>query len=136
MTTPRRQIARHTRQVEYKSKDANVSRCTITIKIMDKASSVFAAFEAGKLPSTQQFNQFIDWLNDVGIAQLEPTSNTELSAQGRVLANDLRHVLEAYKTLGSNKNCPFLILLYFICAFSDFYIHLQRIISCRKPFGT
>jgi len=73
---------------------------------MDKATSVLAAFEAGKLPSTQQFNQFIDWLNDVGIAQLEPTANTDLSAQGRVLANDLRHVLDAYKTLGSNKNCP------------------------------
>jgi len=77
---------------------------------MEKVTSVLAAFEAGKLPSTQQFNQFIDWLNEVGIAKLEPTSSTDLSAQGRVLANDLRHVLEAYKTLGSNKNCPFFFL--------------------------
>jgi hypothetical protein len=105
---------------------------------MDKATSVFAAFEAGKLPSTQQFNQFIEWLNDIGIAQLELTSNTELSAQGCVLANDLRHVLEAYKTLRSNKNCPFFLFFFtlvFICAFSDFYYYLQPIISCRKPSG-
>jgi len=36
-------------------------------------------------------NQFIDWLNDIGIAQLELTSITELSAQC------------AYKILGLNK---------------------------------
>ena len=107
---------------------------------MDKATSVIAAFEAGKLPSTQQFNQFVDWLNDVGIAKLEPTSNTELSAQGRVLANDLRHVLEAYKTLGSNKNCAFLDLHYVIPTFHSYraysrqYLAESRLALDRRRF--
>lgn len=71
---------------------------------MDKASSVTAAFTAGKLPSTEQFNAFIDWLNDVGITQVEPASNTELSGRGRVLANDVRQMLDAYKAFLNNKN--------------------------------
>ncbi|PPQ81993.1 hypothetical protein CVT26_004370 [Gymnopilus dilepis] len=71
---------------------------------MDKSSSVIAAFEAGKLPSTQQFNQFIDYVNDVAITKVEPSSQTELSSQGRVLANDLREVLDAYKQLANSKN--------------------------------
>lgn len=71
---------------------------------MDKASSIIAAFEAGKLPSTQQFNIFIEWLSDVGITQIEPTSDTALSSQGRVVANDLRLILDAYKELGNDKN--------------------------------
>ena len=71
---------------------------------MDKASSVIAAFEAEKLPSTQQFNSFIQWLSDVGITQIEPTANTALSSQGRLIADDLRQVLDAYKRLANNKN--------------------------------
>ncbi|TEB10922.1 hypothetical protein FA13DRAFT_1004892 [Coprinellus micaceus] len=71
---------------------------------MDKASSVTAAFTAGKLPSTQQFNAFIDWLNDVGITQVEPSSNTELSSRGRALASGVRQTLDAYKTFFNNKN--------------------------------
>ncbi|KAJ3548993.1 hypothetical protein NMY22_g1050 [Coprinellus aureogranulatus] len=72
--------------------------------IMDKASSVTAAFTAGKLPSTQQCNAFIDWLNDVGVTQVEPSANSELSTRGRVLANDIRQTLDAYKTFLNNKN--------------------------------
>ena len=71
---------------------------------MDKASSVIAAFEAEKLPSTQQFNSFIQWLSDVGITQIEPTANTALSSQGRLIADDLRQILDAYKRLANNKN--------------------------------
>ena len=71
---------------------------------MDKASSVIAAFEAEKLPTTQQFNSFIQWLSDVGITQIEPTSDTALSSQGRLIADDLRQVLDAYKQLANNKN--------------------------------
>ncbi|TFK35889.1 hypothetical protein BDQ12DRAFT_634780 [Crucibulum laeve] len=71
---------------------------------MDKATSVIAAFEAGKLPSTQQFNAFIDWLNAVGITQVEPSAEGALSSQGKILANDFRGVLEAYKQLANNKN--------------------------------
>ena len=71
---------------------------------MDKTSSVIAAFEAEKLPTTQQFNSFIQWLSDVGITQIEPTSDTALSSQGRLIADDLRQVLDAYKQLANNKN--------------------------------
>ncbi|KAF8888404.1 hypothetical protein CPB84DRAFT_1786289 [Gymnopilus junonius] len=71
---------------------------------MDKSSSIIAAFEAGKLPSTQQFDHFIDYLNDVAITKVEPSSQTELSSQGRVLANDLRKVLDAYKYMAANKD--------------------------------
>ncbi|KAG6900015.1 hypothetical protein C0993_004198 [Termitomyces sp. T159_Od127] len=71
---------------------------------MDKASSVLAALDAGKLPSTQQLSQFIDWLDHVGIASIEPSSSSNLSSQGRLLAKRVRHVLEAYKKLGANKN--------------------------------
>ena len=76
---------------------------------MDKASSVIAAFEAKKLPTTQQFNSFIQWLSDVGITQIEPTADTALSSQGRLIADDLRRVLDAYKQLANNKNgiCSF-----------------------------
>lgn len=71
---------------------------------MDKTSSVIAAFEAEKLPTTQQFNSFLQWLSDVGITQIEPTSDTALSSQGRLIADDLRQVLDAYKQLANNKN--------------------------------
>ncbi|EAU81705.1 hypothetical protein CC1G_02721 [Coprinopsis cinerea okayama7 len=71
---------------------------------MDKTTSVTAALQAGKLPSTQQVNNFIDWLNDVGITQVEPSSNTELSSRGRVLAGGVRQTLDAYRTLINNKN--------------------------------
>lgn len=75
---------------------------------MEKTTNVLAAFEAGKLPTTQQANTFINWLNEVGITQLEPNANTELSSQGRVLANDARHVLDAYRHLASQKNGKFI----------------------------
>jgi len=71
---------------------------------MDKASSVTAAFQAGKLPSTQQINCFINWLNDVGVTQAEPSSNTELSSRGRVLAGGIRQTLDSYRALVNNKN--------------------------------
>ncbi|KAF5320053.1 hypothetical protein D9611_010270 [Ephemerocybe angulata] len=71
---------------------------------MDKASSVTAAFSAGKLPTTKQFNNFIDWLNEVGITQVEPQANTELSSRGRVLATRVRQILDAYKQFFNNKN--------------------------------
>lgn len=83
-----------------------------TPRTMDKASSVIAAFEAEKLPSTQQFNSFIQWLSDVGITQIEPTADTALSSQGRLVANDLRQVLDAYKQLANNKNGTLLTLSY------------------------
>ncbi|TFK17334.1 hypothetical protein FA15DRAFT_761110 [Coprinopsis marcescibilis] len=71
---------------------------------MDKFSSVTAALDAGKLPSTQQINHFIDWLNEVGITQVEPSSNTELSSRGRVLAGAIRQTLDSYRVLINQKN--------------------------------
>ncbi|RDB22342.1 Uncharacterized protein C32A11.02c [Hypsizygus marmoreus] len=71
---------------------------------MDKATSVLGALDAGKLPSTQQMNEFLDWLDKVGITSIEPTSSSHLSSQGRLLANRVRAVLDAYKQLGNNKN--------------------------------
>ena len=74
---------------------------------MDKATSVLGALDAGKLPSTQQFNLFIDWLNDVGIASLEPAVTQNLTSQGRVLADRLHEIFDAYKQLAANKNGDF-----------------------------
>ncbi|KAF5378126.1 hypothetical protein D9615_007578 [Tricholomella constricta] len=71
---------------------------------MDKATSVLGALDAGKLPTTQQINQFIDWLDKVGIASVEPRITGDLSSQGRLLARRVRELLDAYKQLGINKN--------------------------------
>lgn len=76
---------------------------------MEKLTSVLAALDAGKLPSQQQTNQFIDWLITYGITQIEPGASDNLSKQGRLLADDIRGVLEAYKQLGSNKNADNLL---------------------------
>jgi len=71
---------------------------------MDKSSSVIAALDAGKLPSTQQLSRFFNWLRDVGITNVEPSAQAELSSQGRVLANDIRRILDAYTQFLNNKN--------------------------------
>jgi ribosomal protein L17 len=80
---------------------------------MDKSSSVIAALDAGKLPSTQQFGHFLDWLNNVGITNIEPLAMAQLSSQGRILANDLRRLLEAYKQFLDGKNGTFHIIFHF-----------------------
>lgn len=80
---------------------------------MDKASSVIAALDAGKLPSQQQIDQFIDWLMHSGLTQVEPSPEFgELSEQGRVLVQDVRDVLEAYKLMGDHKNGMF----HYVCS--------------------
>ena len=72
---------------------------------MDKASSVIAALDAGKLPSQQQINAFIDWFLQSPLSQVEPSSQGgDLSEQGRVLVNDIRELLTAHKLLGDHKN--------------------------------
>ncbi|EPQ52477.1 hypothetical protein GLOTRDRAFT_64155 [Gloeophyllum trabeum ATCC 11539] len=72
---------------------------------MEKASSVIAAFDAGKMPSQKQISQFIDSVLKSGLVEVEPSEGSgELSKQGKVLAQDLRDVLEAYKKLGEDKN--------------------------------
>lgn len=71
---------------------------------MDKATSVLAALDAGKLPDQEQVNQAIDWVLNSAIPELEPSGRGELSEQGKVIANGLRDVLQSYKQLGSAKN--------------------------------
>ncbi|TFK49777.1 hypothetical protein OE88DRAFT_1662432 [Heliocybe sulcata] len=71
---------------------------------MDKTASVIAAFDAGKMPTQKQISQFIDNVLKSGLIQVEPSEGGELSKQGKVLAQDLRDVLEAYKKLGEDKN--------------------------------
>jgi hypothetical protein len=99
---------------------------------MDKSTSIIAALNAGKLPSTQQFNRFIEYLERVGIvslqerlkeaasgatesvkadAQLQPEVQAgvedvtqALSAQGKVLADDLQRVLSADRKFLNDKN--------------------------------
>ena len=76
----------------------------IGILDMEKATSVLAALDAGKFPDQNQVNQVIDWVLVNGIPEIEPSGGGELSAQGKIIANGLREVLQAYKQLGSNKN--------------------------------
>jgi len=77
---------------------------SFSISFMDKSSSVIAALDAGKLPSTKQLSHFFNWLRDVGITHVEPSAQTELTSQGRVLANDVRRILDAYTQFLNNKN--------------------------------
>jgi hypothetical protein len=71
---------------------------------MDKATSVLAAFDAGKFPDQKQVNQATDWVLVNLISEIEPQDVGELSAQGKAISNGLREVLQAYKQLGTNKN--------------------------------
>jgi hypothetical protein len=82
--------------------------------MMNKTSSVVAALDAGKLPSTQQFDHFFTWLSDVGITNVEPSVQGELSSQGRLLANDVRRILDAYKQFLENKNGTIIYLPRFL----------------------
>jgi len=71
---------------------------------MDKATSVLAAFEAGKIPSQQQLDQFIDWLRDSVIPDATPSNTGGLSTRGVALASTTRELLAAYRQLGDSKN--------------------------------
>ena len=85
---------------------------------MDRASSVIAALDAGKLPSQQQINSFIDWFLNSQLSQVEPSSESgELSQQGKVLVGDLRELLTAYKLAGEHSNgtrlpCTYIPLMW------------------------
>ena len=93
---------------------------------MDKPTSIIAALNAGKLPTTQQINVFIDHLEHVGIVKFQQRAagakddsdsmmaeagvpqveeaTEALSAQGKVLADDLRDMLSADRKLLNDKN--------------------------------
>ncbi|KAJ7334757.1 hypothetical protein DFH08DRAFT_939527 [Mycena albidolilacea] len=70
---------------------------------MDKLTSITAAFDAGKFPTTEQLNAFIDFLSHSIIPAAQPSEDT-LSGQSRVLTNDIRKILESHKALNLNKN--------------------------------
>ena len=82
---------------------------------MQKPTDIIAALTAGKLPSTQQFNASIDYLEHLGLIRAKEVrekvapdvgkeASLELSAKGQVLADDLRNVLHADQRLLNNKN--------------------------------
>jgi hypothetical protein len=77
---------------------------SLVFLVMEKATSVLAAFDAGKFPDQSQANQAIDWVLVNLIPEIEPSGGGELSAQGKAISNGLREALKAYKQLGSNKN--------------------------------
>ena len=75
---------------------------------MEKSANVIAALDAGKIPSQQQINVFIDWLLGSALTQVEPSADGgELTEQGKMLVGDLRCLLEAYKRAGEHKNSTF-----------------------------
>ncbi|TCD68513.1 hypothetical protein EIP91_010569 [Steccherinum ochraceum] len=72
---------------------------------MEKSAHVLAALDAGKIPSQQQINSFIDWLLNSALTQVEPSADGgELSEQGKLLVNDFRGLLNAYKLAGEHQN--------------------------------
>ncbi|TRM66694.1 hypothetical protein BD626DRAFT_483536 [Schizophyllum amplum] len=71
---------------------------------MDRATSIVAALEAGKLPSQSQISAFMRWLDESGLTQAKPEGQDTLSVQGRKLLDDVRGVLQAYQKLGERKN--------------------------------
>ena len=72
---------------------------------MDKTSSVIAALNAGKLPSSEQLASWVDAALNSAILSNDPSADGgELSQQGKVLQNDVRDLLTAWKQLGESKN--------------------------------
>ncbi|KAK2459822.1 hypothetical protein APHAL10511_008143 [Amanita phalloides] len=77
---------------------------------MDKLSSIIAALEAGKLPTTRQVVQFIDCVEMVALPRAQHSMEAmtvdipDMSAQGKIIANHLKNVLECYKQLAIHKN--------------------------------
>ena len=71
---------------------------------MDKLTSVLAALDAGKAPSTEQFCAFIDWVDKTVLPSVEREVTTHLTPQGALLAKRIRQVLYAHKQLSVNKN--------------------------------
>jgi len=82
---------------------------------MDKATSVIAAFRAGKQPSQSQTNDWIGKLLQSEFIQVEKTDDVgELSQNGKKLARDLRAILEAFKAYGSHKNGTAFLSIRFV----------------------
>lgn len=65
---------------------------------MEKIIDILAAFDAGKIPSHDQVNKFLQWL------KVDMVPDGGLSKQGQILADRVRDVITAYQTLGEHKN--------------------------------
>jgi hypothetical protein len=73
---------------------------------MDRTTSIIAALQAGKLPSTEQLSIAIDNLLKSDLLQVESVAGSpQLTQQGKTLAGDIREILSAYKALGEVSNC-------------------------------
>ncbi|KAF9011677.1 hypothetical protein BDZ89DRAFT_963742 [Hymenopellis radicata] len=72
---------------------------------MENFTNILAAFNAGKLPSQEQLNRFIDFIKDDVLVQAQAVAGSgNASSQGQMLAKHVGAVLNAYKVLGTNKN--------------------------------
>lgn len=72
---------------------------------MDRASSVLAAFQAGKFPTQKQISAFVDNLLASNLITVDSVAgNPELTAQGKKVAGDFRELLSAYKDIGEKFN--------------------------------
>ncbi|KAL4065007.1 hypothetical protein V8B97DRAFT_1176036 [Scleroderma yunnanense] len=98
---------------------------------MDKLSSIIAAIDAGKLPTQQQINNYVDYTLSHIVAPLEADDSSKLSEPGRILAHDLRELLLPYKQLGTNKNNDNLLqeILWHLqeCNFSDVRLEVMDV---------
>lgn len=70
---------------------------------MDKLIDILAAFDAGKLPSHHQVDNFLEWLKK------DIISDGAFSTQGHIVAQRLRDVATAYQLLGEHKNSKLLV---------------------------
>jgi hypothetical protein len=73
---------------------------------MDRATSIAAALQAGKVPTTSQLSTAIDNLLKSDLLQVDSIAGSpQLTKHGKILAGDLREILTAYKELGTATNC-------------------------------
>lgn len=72
---------------------------------MDKTSTVIAALNAGKLPSSEQLAGWVNAALNSAVLSNEPSADGgELSQQGKSLQSDIRDLLTAWNELGESKN--------------------------------
>lgn len=79
---------------------------------MERATSITAALQAGKLPSTEQLSVGIDNLLKSDLLQVESVAGSpQLTKHGKIIAADVREILSAYKALGEATNGKFHIFI-------------------------
>ncbi|KAJ7641853.1 hypothetical protein FB45DRAFT_901162, partial [Roridomyces roridus] len=70
---------------------------------MERLSSLTAALDSGKLPSTQQIDAFFALFKGFA-ANTSDCREAKLSVQGRILADDIVNLLNAYQQLNLSQN--------------------------------